>query len=840
MTEGEPTVRPPRGEGPVPLRVVIVTTRARCSQARHTASTAAAALAGWGHDGATAAVRVAVVDGPPDGAGAAGGSPGPGGVTVEVAPVQVASAPGRPGGDRREAHRLRLLHPADDLVTLLRPRQVQAALAEVPGGVVVLLPDDAVVVSSLEPLISALMSDVHEVLLSPVRTSPLPRDGRMPDDVVLLGVGAVEPGLLAVRSGPGADAWLRWWAAALDRHRLLEPDRLDPLGVTWLDRAPALFPGVVAILDRPVARWSANADDPSSPGAPVVRLPGFDPARPWLLEPSLGPWPRALSSEHPDLAAAADARSRALLREAGPGTSADVDGPDRLPNGMAVTAVMRRLYRDALHHAERHGTPEPPNPFAPGELIDAVTAWAAPSSPGSAVTVYLRALADDRPDLRAVDDGALIAWARHHGTAEGHPPRLLGILMPSGAATVATPEGTPVTPGLTVVGLVRAEFGMGEAARRTLETVRQARTPVSLVVDDGATQRQAHDPGWDGPVGLLHDVQVVVANADAIAGVVGRLDLDAPRRRGEPVHRVGVWFWEVDRFPAERFRAGIAAVDEVWTASTFCRDVLADALDGTGVEVHRLPWPVVPCLAGGDERAAARSRVAAELGVPAGRTCFLFSFDHRSVAERKNPWGAVEAFRRAFPRPTAHGPLLVLKSISAGLDPTGRDHLRWCTRDRDDIVLVEDTLDGPLLDALVVRADAYVSLHRSEGYGLTIAEAIARGTPVVATAWSGSADLMDPATTWPVPAELVEVPADVPVYGGFGARWGDPDLGAAAAAMSEIADDPVAARARAAGAAAALAAAEPPDAGARMVISRLRALRARRSPSRPITTRRIV
>ncbi len=182
--------------------------------------------------------------------------------------------------------------------------------------------------------------------------------------------------------------------------------------------------------------------------------------------------------------------------------------------------------------------------------------------------------------------------------------------------------------------------------------------------------------------------------------------------------------------------------------------------------------------------------------------------------------------------------MLVLKSISAELDRTGREHLRWVVSGRDDIVLVEDTLDRDVMDALFARADAYVSLHRCEGYGLTMAEAAAAGTPVVATGWSGNLEFMRPETSWLVPYELVDIPDHVPHYGGLGARWAEPDVGAAAAMMAEIAEDPAAARARAAGAADAVRSL-PPDAGGRFVVSRLRALRARapRPHPRPTSSR---
>jgi glycosyltransferase involved in cell wall biosynthesis len=92
------------------------------------------------------------------------------------------------------------------------------------------------------------------------------------------------------------------------------------------------------------------------------------------------------------------------------------------------------------------------------------------------------------------------------------------------------------------------------------------------------------------------------------------------------------------------------------------------------------------------------------------------------------------------------------------------------------------------------HCDCYASLHRSEGFGLTMAEAMARGKPVVATGWSGNLDFMDERTAHLVPGTVVPVPADVPVYGGSG-QWAEPDLAAAAVAIRQVYDDPAGAAA---------------------------------------------
>ena len=120
---------------------------------------------------------------------------------------------------------------------------------------------------------------------------------------------------------------------------------------------------------------------------------------------------------------------------------------------------------------------------------------------------------------------------------------------------------------------------------------------------------------------------------------------------------------------------------------------------------------------------------------------FLFVFDYLSVLERKNPVGLIEAFVQAFPTPGEAR--LIIKSINGAKRPADRERLLYAIGDRPDIVLVERYLDREELDGLMWNADCYVSLHRSEGFGQTLAEMMAIGKPVIATRYSGNLAFMD-------------------------------------------------------------------------------------------------
>jgi hypothetical protein len=171
------------------------------------------------------------------------------------------------------------------------------------------------------------------------------------------------------------------------------------------------------------------------------------------------------------------------------------------------------------------------------------------------------------------------------------------------------------------------------------------------------------------------------------------------------------------------------------------------------------------------------------VGIPPDRFVFLFSFDFLSTARRKNPLGLVDAYRRAFG--PDDGACLVLKSINGAHHPRSLERLRIAVRERDDIVVIDRYLSAEHQAALTGLCDAYVSLHRAEGFGLTMAEAMALAKPVIATRFSGNLEFMDDATAYLVDAGTCEVGPGIGIYPPDG-TWADPDRHHAAALMRRV------------------------------------------------------
>jgi glycosyltransferase involved in cell wall biosynthesis len=166
---------------------------------------------------------------------------------------------------------------------------------------------------------------------------------------------------------------------------------------------------------------------------------------------------------------------------------------------------------------------------------------------------------------------------------------------------------------------------------------------------------------------------------------------------------------------------------------------------------------------------------------------FLSVLDLASVVERKNPLAAIEAFRRAFPDGSSAA--LLIKCAHSGNYPDEYRALQERLRGVSGIHLIDRMLPRPRLNGLIAACDAVLSLHRSEGFGLIAAEAMALGKPVVATGWSGNMDFMNSGNSCPVAFELVTLDQTFGAYPA-GAQWAEPDVDHASQLMRRLVEDP--------------------------------------------------
>ena len=331
--------------------------------------------------------------------------------------------------------------------------------------------------------------------------------------------------------------------------------------------------------------------------------------------------------------------------------------------------------------------------------------------------------------------------------------------------------------GFNLVGYLSREMSLGHVARTLAFAAEIAQIPVAEISYE---QSESPPTGGQAPGGIIQ-FQTTLAVVTALE--FPRLAKTLPQVFVSSRRMIGYWFWELEHVPQEMISA-LRYVDEIWAGSRFVADAFAAVTDkpvrllDVGV-----PEPIFSDL----ERTS-----FGPLRATAGHFMFLVVFDHFSVVERKNPVGVIEAFKAAF-KP-GEGPILVIKSINGSARPKYQRQVEQAADGRPDLIVWDEFLSRPDQMALVRAADCLVSLHRSEGLGMHLAEAMWLGTPTIATAYSGNLDFMDQSCSMLVAAGRTNVVDGQGAYPST-AMWAEPDLGEAASLMRQIASDPDRARA---------------------------------------------
>lgn len=348
--------------------------------------------------------------------------------------------------------------------------------------------------------------------------------------------------------------------------------------------------------------------------------------------------------------------------------------------------------------------------------------------------------------------------------------------QPAYAPPISSGDGVEAAPdtvyGVTVVGYLAAETGIGQMARSVLMCLKNVQFPVSgYLLKTSGEYRQQDMSAYALTTRINHFVQVFNVNADQTHVVYDRLGADFYRGH----YNIGYWFWELSDFPTA-WNNAFDLYDEIWVATRFVQAAIQAT---TSKPVLCIPAAVSVSLPDGSNRA--------QFGLKDDDFVVLYTFDALSIIERKNPWAVISAFELAYTEPERRSKVrLVLKVTNLG-QTSEADLLRSEVR-RVNGLLIEGYLSRLETNALMNECDIYISLHRSEGFGLTLAEAMSLGKPVIGTAYSGNIDFMTEENSYLVPYQLVALGRDYPPYEAHHV-WADPDVPAAARYLRDIYDD---------------------------------------------------
>jgi Glycosyl transferases group 1 len=685
--------------------------------------------------------------------------------------------------------------------------------------------------------------DTYSIILIPHITAPL-EDNFRPSELDLLQAGTYNLGFIALAATPTTRRLLLWWQNRVYEQCLMAPDRGMHVDQKWIDLVPGLF-GEVFIMRDPgynVAYWNLHSRTVDYVNGRIrvngepcyfFHFSGFDPLNISMVSKHQNRF--ALN----DLGQAAQLfrQYRDLLMANGH------EQAKKWPyafgyfdNGTKIPDIARRMYHALGAKRKKFG-----NPFSTA-CARSFFSWLnepATRRPGETITRLWYEIYYKRPDMQqafpdifARHREGFVQWILTRGKTEyqiddpllpSGPTKLTFTSMrrPAGwlpylyvnflypleqsvkprlkpklarhlwiwnnlkrirtyfingrplpAASVLTspddvePAINNFSPfGVNIAGYFESEKGIGEAGRAAARALSASSIPYVLnnVTDSGSANIDVALSNFadNNP----YSINLVHVNADQVPVFAALKGEEYFRGR----YNIGCWFWELSQFPEEWY-SSFRPFHEIWAASSFIQDALARV---SPIPVVRMPLALPP------ECQIDRDLDRSGFGLPSDVFIFLFTFDFASILERKNPLGLIKAFKTAFG--DRGDTMLLLKVAHSESYPAERDRLK-VAGSTSNVRIFDRLLTRPEMNNLFSMSDCFVSLHRSEGFGIPIAEAMLLEKPVIVTAYSANMDFTTPANSFLVKYKLTEIDRD---YGPYrkGWVWADPDLDHAAELM---------------------------------------------------------
>lgn len=331
--------------------------------------------------------------------------------------------------------------------------------------------------------------------------------------------------------------------------------------------------------------------------------------------------------------------------------------------------------------------------------------------------------------------------------------------------------------GVNLFGYIRAELGVGESCRLVANSLETLKIPFGVINYPICAARQ-QDFTWTHKEikKPFYNTNLFNINADQLIFAYRNNLINRDFFKGK--YNIALWHWELPEFPNE-FIESFKIVNEVWVPSTF---ILKSILKKSPVPVKLIPHGIKTSVF-----PAYFDRTYFQL--PNKQFLFLTMYDPNSGTVRKNPQAAVKAFQLAFGnKDLSVG--LVIKINNHLIDVSAEiENLQKIIGNYENIHIINRVLNPHEVNALMDITDCLVSLHRSEGFGLPIAEAMISEKPVIATGWSGNMDFMNEENSCSVRFHLTNISQD---WGSYRTNqvWAEPDIENAAYYMKKIITNP--------------------------------------------------
>ncbi|MDO5403151.1 MAG: glycosyltransferase [Eubacteriales bacterium] len=331
--------------------------------------------------------------------------------------------------------------------------------------------------------------------------------------------------------------------------------------------------------------------------------------------------------------------------------------------------------------------------------------------------------------------------------------------------------------GINLIGSINSDTGLGQSMRLVADIIDASGTDYTVYnyyVPPGGSMNDTayrHKITNECP----YNINLIHVNASEFT----RAFIDIGQEVWNGRYNIAYWLWELEEFPKE-WLGNMNLVDEIWTPAEFISRTLRKYTDKP---VHTIPYAVTA--------PTEESFTRQYFNLPEDKFLYLMMFDGKSRMERKNPVGVIEAFKKAY---TADD---VKKSSNVGLvvkinepENGARDiaYIKEALKGYENVYFICETLSKVEVNSLIKCADVFVSLHRAEGFGLVLAEAMYVGTPAIATNWSANIEFMNNDVACMVDAKMIEIGRDMPPFKKE-YKWADADIGQAADYMRKLYED---------------------------------------------------
>jgi glycosyltransferase involved in cell wall biosynthesis len=321
--------------------------------------------------------------------------------------------------------------------------------------------------------------------------------------------------------------------------------------------------------------------------------------------------------------------------------------------------------------------------------------------------------------------------------------------------------------GVNLIGFVKGEIGLGQGCRLLASAMDYAEVPFTLINFELHSMRN-EDRTWTHKItnSPAYNINLIHLNPSEMQ----ILYLQNGRSMWDKRYNIVVWLWELENFP-EEWRPMLHFADEIWAPSEFIYEA---ARKFTDKPVYKISYPVsVPVAPECDRR---------YFGLPENCFMVLCMYDANSTLGRKNPLASIKAYKSAFPEKNKNVGL-VIKVNNA--DTSMITMLRGELAGYENIFIIGETMDKIIVNSLISVCDAYISLHRAEGFGLILAEAMLLGKPCIATGWSSNTEFMTSENSCLVDYRMITIEEECGPYPP-GQRWAEADTGQAAGFLRKL------------------------------------------------------